>query len=42
MEAAYDLIGLGRLICDLNTPITDETVVKWWADVAVGEILDGT
>lgn len=42
VEAAYDLIGLGRLLCDLDTPITDDTVVRWWADAAVEEILEGT
>lgn len=42
MEAAYDLIGLGRLLCDLDAPINDATVVDWWADVAVEEILGGT
>ncbi|MNT97930.1 hypothetical protein D3C72_2403810 [compost metagenome] len=42
MEAAYDLIGLRRLLCDLDAPITDETVVTWWADAALEEILDGT
>lgn len=39
LEAAYDLIGLRRLLCDLDAPINDETIVNWWADVALEEIL---
>ena len=42
MEAAYNLIGLRRLLCDLDAPITDETVVTWWVDAALEEIFDGT
>ena len=42
MEAAYDLIGVGRLLCDMDNPINDDTVVRWWADVAVEEMFDGT
>lgn len=37
MNAAYDLIGLGRLICDWDAPITDETVVSWWVHAAIEE-----
>jgi hypothetical protein len=37
MNAAYDLIGLGRLICDWDEPITDETVVSWWVHAAIEE-----
>lgn len=42
LEATYELIGLGRLLCDLDELITDDSVLDWWADVAVEEILGGT
>jgi hypothetical protein len=37
MNAAYDLIGLGRLLCEWDAPITDETVVSWWVHAAIEE-----
>lgn len=42
LEATYELIGLGRLQCDLDELITDNSVLNWWADVAMEEILGGT
>lgn len=42
MEAAYDMIGVRWLLCDLDAPITDQTTVTWWADTAMEELFGRT
>ena len=42
IEAAYHLIGMRHLLCNLDAPITEETRVTWWADIRSGGALEET
>lgn len=37
-QALYHMLGMGFLVADLNIPLVDTTVMKWWAIVAGEEI----
>ena len=42
MDAAYYLIGMRHLLCDLDAAVTEETRVTWWADTRSGGALEET